>query len=38
MARDPEIEELVHDLEPQDMIDHIAGQADAVQKEIRSDA
>lgn len=36
-ARDPEIQELVRDVEPQDMIDRIAAQSDAVEEEIRED-
>jgi uncharacterized membrane protein len=37
-SRDPSIQELLRDLEPQEMIDRIAVQADAVVEEIRGDA
>ena len=36
-ARDPEIRELVRDLEPQDVIDRIAVESDAVDTRIRND-
>jgi uncharacterized membrane protein len=36
-AADPEIQELVRLVEPQEMIDRIAGHADAVEEEIRED-
>lgn len=36
-ARDPEIQELIHDVEPLHMIDQIAVHSDAVEEEIRKD-
>ncbi|MBA3342489.1 MAG: hypothetical protein H0T48_11730 [Gemmatimonadaceae bacterium] len=34
-ARDPEIQELIRDVEPQHMMDRIAMHSDAIEEEIR---